>query len=131
MIIENHRKKLILPEIPYDKNIVFSAGNDRIAIGYERVVIGDRGPYVEFTKEQIIIDALHVPKEAEWRYRSNLSFIPFYYELRTNNNVMVYHQIRRVTYADYKPDFWYISPWDLASDVFPVLIKGNKPKAMN
>ena len=32
-----------------------------VATGYTHIVIGQRGPYVEFNPEQIILENLHVP----------------------------------------------------------------------
>jgi hypothetical protein len=86
-----------------------------IARKYERVVIGQRGPYVEFTPNQIISDKLFIPKNQLYR----LSDPKIYYiEFRTNDssNVKVYYQMRTVAYADYKIGCFYISPYDLYND---------------
>ena len=86
--------------------------NTTIANKYERVVIGQRGPYVEFTSNQILCDKLFIPKNQLYR----LSDPKIYYiEFRTNDssNVKVYYQMRTVAYADYKIGYFYISPEDL------------------
>jgi len=83
-----------------------------IARKYERVVIGQRGPYVEFSPNQILCDKLFIPKNQLYR----LSDPKIYYiEFRTNDesNVKVYYQMRTVAYADYKIGYFYISPSDL------------------
>ena len=83
-----------------------------IARKYERVVIGQRGPYVEFTPNQILCDKLFVPRNQLYR----LSDPKIYYiEFRTNDssNVKVYYQMRTVAYADYKIGCFYVSPNDL------------------
>lgn len=83
-----------------------------IARKYERVVIGQRGPYIEFTTNQILCDKLFIPKNQLYR----LSDPKIYYiEFRTNDdsNVKVYYQMRTVAYADYKIGYFYISPADL------------------
>lgn len=83
-----------------------------IACKYERVVIGQRGPYIEFTTNQILCDKLFIPKNQLYR----LSDPKIYYiEFRTNDdsNVKVYYQMRTVAYADYKIGYFYISPADL------------------
>ena len=82
-----------------------------IAHGYQRVVIGQRGPYVEFNKNQIIDDKLYIPKNQLYR----LSDPKVYYiEFRTIDcDVKVYYQMRSVAYADYKIGYFYISPSDL------------------
>jgi hypothetical protein len=83
-----------------------------VARKYERIVIGQRGPYVEFTTNQILCDKLFIPKNQLYR----LSDPKVYYiEFRTNDssNVKVYYQMRTVAYADYKIGSFYISPDDL------------------
>ena len=78
---------------------------------YQRVVIGQRGPYVEFTKNQIIDSKLYIPKNQLYR----LSDPKVYYiEFRTlEDNIKVYYQMRTVAYADYLINHFYISPFDL------------------
>lgn len=82
-----------------------------IAEQYQRVVIGQRGPYVEFTKNQIFDKLLYIPKNQLYR----LSDPKVYYiEFRTiENDVKVYYQMRNVAYADYLINHFYISPIDL------------------
>lgn len=82
-----------------------------IADCYQRVVIGQRGPYVEFTKNQIIDSLLYIPRNQLYR----LSDPKVYYiEFRTiEQNVKVYYQMRSVAYADYLINHFYISPVDL------------------
>ena len=61
-----------------------------IARKYERVVIGQRGPYVEFTTNQILCDKLFIPKNQLYR----LSDPKVYYiEFRTTDfDAKVYYQ---------------------------------------
>jgi hypothetical protein len=82
-----------------------------IAKQYQRVVIGQRGPYVEFTKNQIFDKSLYIPKNQLYR----LSDPKVYYiEFRTiENDIKVYYQMRSVAYADYLINHFYISPLDL------------------
>jgi hypothetical protein len=82
-----------------------------IAEQYQRVVIGQRGPYVEFTKNQIFDKSLYIPKNQLYR----LSDPKVYYiEFRTiENDIKVYYQMRSVAYADYLINHFYISPLDL------------------
>ena len=82
-----------------------------ISKDYNRVVIGQRGPYVEFDKNQIRCNALYIPNSQLYR----LSDPKVYYiEFRTADfDVKVYYQMRSVAYADYKIGCFYISPSDL------------------
>jgi hypothetical protein len=82
-----------------------------IADRYQRVVIGQRGPYVEFTKNQIIDSLLYIPRNQLYRLSDPKVF---YIEFRTvEQNVKVYYQMRSVSYADYLINHFYISPADL------------------
>jgi hypothetical protein len=128
-IREDYRKRLILPETyPLDKLIhkkcvYFSTKSGTpIAKHYVRVVIGDRGPYIEFTKHQINHDETHIPTEQQWRVNHKGCY---YVELRSNDdsNVKIYVQKRTVKYADYVVGMYYISPFDLVSDQYPILIE--------
>jgi hypothetical protein len=126
---EGYRNRLILPEVCHlakavaKKDVYFSTKSGTpIAKNYVRVVIGDRGPYIEFTRDQINHDETHVP--AEQQYRINHKGC-YYIELRSNDDayVKIYVQKRIVKYADYKIGMYYISPFDLTSNLYPVLIK--------
>jgi hypothetical protein len=38
-----------------------------VATGYTRVVIGGRGPYIEFLPGHLVWDSLHIPDEEKYR----------------------------------------------------------------
>ena len=79
-----------------------------LATGFERVVHGERGAYVEFTDAQIIQENLCLPEGTRWRLSSSIAY---YDEYRTQCpcNEKVYHQRRTVKYADYKVGYWYVA----------------------
>ena len=116
---ENSKKVIFVEEqlnIPLegnDKMRFYTASGLHIATGYQRIVIGDRGPYVEFSPEQIVIDNFHIPEQRH----------VYFTEWRSNDesNVMVYDQKRTVKYADYKIGLYYISPSDLYVEGVPVM----------
>lgn len=107
--------QVILPPVPERGEVEFYTYDDTlIAVGYVRVVFGDRGPYVEFSTEQIVRAALVVPEDQRWRLTSNSpNFYYWEYRSRDSRNVKVYHQRKPVDYADYKVGMWYISPFEL------------------
>jgi hypothetical protein len=91
-----------------ERNLYFKDGV-LFANGYERIVHGGRGDYIELTKEQI-----QVPLRSHFsqEFPSELSDEDFFYfwlepEKREEK---VYWQINLVNYADYKRNFYYISP---------------------
>jgi len=77
--------------------------------GYERVVHGDRGDYIELTKDQIMI-----PLKSKFNavIPDEIDDQPFYYYwlIPENRNEKIYWQIKIVSYADYKRGYYYISP---------------------
>jgi hypothetical protein len=118
-----YRQRLILPEEPPEDEVIFyTKSGFEVARWYERVVIGARGPYIEFCGEMLTKDGIHIPKEQEWRIKNGLCY---YVEWRTNDEcyVKIYNQKRIVDYADYQVGMWYVSPFDLTSNLYPELIK--------
>ena len=96
-----------------DPDAIFtSVAGLHLATGYKRIVIGKRGPYVEFEDDNIIKQSYNIPHKETWRLDSSLAF---YNEYRSNcgGYVKLYHQKRLVDYADYKIGMYYISPSDL------------------
>lgn len=93
-----------------------------LASGYSRVVIGKRGPYIEFAESHILKENFHIPQAEEYRETNNVCY---YIEHRSNDEsyVKLYHQKRRVAYADYKIGMYYISPFDLfMRDSLPTIV---------
>jgi hypothetical protein len=89
--------------------------------GYTRVVIGKRGPYIEFDPSQIERKNIHVPPHAEHKLDNDYSY---YHEYRSIDScfVKLYDQKLTVAYADYKIGMWYISPSDVKTDEFDNLV---------
>lgn len=85
-----------------------------IATDHVRLVVGQRGAYVEILDEHIVKQEIEVQpgqayrREAPWRDK-------VYYEWwRTKvGRHKLYFQLRLVTYADYKLGRWYIAPAQL------------------
>lgn len=90
----------------------FTRSKLQIANGHIRVVIGKRGPYVEFAGDQIIRDNIYIPKDKEYKLQNEY---PYYHEYRSKDEyyVKLYYQQMTVSYADYKVGLWYASPSDL------------------
>ena len=108
--LQDYQKRLKI-SLKGDKHTIFhTKGGYVVSVGgYNRVVIGKRGPYIEFDKIDSIVR--HIPKDQEWRLYSK---VVYYIEYRTNeDNVKIYYQLKPVDYADYKVHKYYISPFDL------------------
>lgn len=82
-----------------------------VARGYQCIVIGKRGAYLEFSPNQIILENIFVPKSEMYRINSDKVY---YIEYRTKLHYeKVYFQKKTVKYAEYKIGFYYISPINL------------------
>jgi hypothetical protein len=122
-IRQGYRQRLLLPEFPPEGELIEfrTKSGTLVAVGYERVVIGDRGPYVEFAPSSIMKSGWAIPADQKWRIDGRC----YYVEGRTVDgaNVKMYYQKATVDYADYKVGMWYISPFVLTTDQWPVLIE--------
>jgi hypothetical protein len=84
-----------------------------IAIGFNRIVHGGRGAYVEFLDEQMLKDSIELVRGSEWRIDTthpagNKCYFVLY--CPKGEKIRVYHQKRKVDYADYIVGRWYVSP---------------------
>lgn len=96
--------------------IIRSIENTPIAIGYERIVIGDYGAFIEINKEDCFKVNICCKLGQEFRYRDQKykNKVKYYwYTTKDTSDVKIYFQQRTVTYADYKPDMIYISPFEI------------------
>lgn len=94
---------MILRKLYFKDNTLF-------ANGYERVVHGGRGDYVELTKEQIVVDLVsHFNQPLPTKIDPNEEYYYYWLEPKDREE-KVYWQIKTVSYADYKIGYYYISP---------------------
>ena len=77
-----------------------------ISTGYNRIVIGDYGPYIEMTPEQIQLQSI----EQRWPGKPNREVKYIWMQTRDNEKTKVYWQQNTVPYADYKPGMYYVDP---------------------
>lgn len=113
---------ITLPENGSDKIDFYTRNDLLLCKGYERIVYGDHGPYLEFSVYNVII-------ENWFAKRTGIGYFDKYYP-RDNTGVLMYSQRRTVAnlpnppkgkrsfrgnrkegYADYKIGMYYISPW--------------------
>jgi len=94
------------------KDNLYTKSGTIVSNGYNRIVKGQRGAYVEFTDSQILLKSFHIPKNQLYR----LTDLRIYYiEMRSTDasNAKLYYQKKTVAYADYKIGMFYVSPNDL------------------
>lgn len=113
----------LLPEwchIDGDDTPLYSLNGTKIASRYNRIVIGDYGAFIEILPADIESDNLICKPGQEFRicdpkYSRNVK----YNWLTTNDqsDCKIYHQKRKVTYADYQPKMYYISPYEVKREI--------------
>jgi hypothetical protein len=116
------RKKYIdnLPEclnLNGNKNFkLYSIEETLISNGYNRIVIGDYGAFIEFDRNQVILDNIIIPNSQKYRiedkkYKKNVKYI--WLTAKDTSNIKIYQQIKKVSYADYKIGMFYVSPYEI------------------
>jgi len=95
---------------------LYSLDGTLIANDYNRIVIGDYGAFIEFKKEQVVKENIKVKKGQEYRindpkYNNNVKY--YWLTAKDNSNIKIYYQKRTVPYADYKPEMFYVSPYEV------------------
>lgn len=96
--------------------LLFSLDDTLIATGYNRIVIGDYGAFVEFDISQLVKDNIQPKKGQEYRYKEERyknSVKYYWYTAIDNSNIKIYYQKKVVVYADYKPGMFYVSPYEI------------------
>lgn len=100
----NYANRMLVPLHGDATMKLYSVSKELLSTGYKRIVIGQRGPYVEIEFDQLNSEAFHEALEQHY----------YYVEFRsTVDNVKAYLQLKEVDYADYKVGLAYISPFDL------------------
>lgn len=91
---------------------IYTKDGIMICEGYERVVIGDYGAFIEYNadqacKENYIIQPGQEYRVNDPRYSKNVKYNWLTIE---GSGIKIYEQKKGVVYADYKPGHYYISP---------------------
>ena len=111
--LDEYRDRMRIPSDGHKTLALMTKSGAVIAHGYVRVVFGDRGPYVELLEGHLVDGAYSHIETAH----------TFYTEYRTiPDGVKLYHQIKRVDYADYRPGRYYVSPFELHTTAGPCIV---------
>lgn len=109
---EDYRKRLRIKAGRAQVRL-FTKSETPLLLGYERIVFGGRGPYIEFDWEHLV-PGIEIVIPSDQAYRQASPHV-FYTEYRTSDAaaVKIYFQKKTVDYADYRPGLFYISPFEL------------------
>jgi hypothetical protein len=127
-------KKELLSLIPMseigDESIKFSSHKDNIlCCGYNRIVFGDHGPYIEFSENHINLDNWKIERSGygyyDKFYPKDESCILMYRQRKTVRNLKnppkssrSFNGNREEGYADYIVGKYYISPYSKNLKIF-------------
>ena len=87
-----------------------------IARGYSRIVIGDYGAFLEISSDNICKEVLQCKKGQEYRcedsrFADTVKYI--WLTVNDDSDCKIYWQRKTVSYADYRPGMYYISPYEV------------------
>lgn len=100
------------PKFLNDKPKLYSDYGNLICNGFNRIVIGDYGLYIEFTKEQA--GEFITATGQEYRDTEKYKYCKYsWLQSSIEDNTMIYLQKNTVDYADYKPGMYYVSVYDV------------------
>ena len=95
---------------------LYSTSGTLICEGYNRIVVGDYGAFIEFDRAQAFKDNYKCQPGQEYRFKDP-SFARkvkyFWYTTKDNSACKLYFQQKGVAYADYKAFQLYISPYEV------------------
>lgn len=79
-------------------------------------VCGDYGVFLEIMPDQMVMDNIKVQPGQEYRvnnerYAKNVKYQ--WFTDKAGDHIKLYFQQKGVTYADYKPGMWYVSPYEV------------------
>ena len=95
---------------------LYSLDGTLLCNGYTRIVIGDYGAFVEISPQQIRKEALRCQPGQEYRqqddrFSANIKYL--WLTAKDNSSCKIYLQKKTVSYADYLPGMYYISPYEV------------------
>lgn len=102
-----------------NRKIVLTAHDGTIlatGITERGVVCGDYGVFIEIPPDKICFENIEVQKGQEFRiddpdYSSKVKYQ--WFTDKCGDGIKLYFQQKSVVYADYKPNMWYVSPYEV------------------
>lgn len=97
--------------IPGGKNPLFTINGSMVCTDYNRIVVGDYGAFVEFDPHYEGTNFIIAPGQEyrvnDERYSQNVKYI--WLTINDGSRIKIYKQKKRVAYADYLPEKYYVS----------------------
>ena len=105
-----------LPEFLNCHQSLYTLNGTRICNDFERIVIGDYGAYVEYSPAQANKDNYIIAPGQEYRLEPRYSNVKYIW--LTIPDIKKKKKKHPVTYADYKPEYYYVNVYE----VYPAIL---------
>ncbi len=97
------------------KTKIYTHAGTLIGEEINKIVVGDYGAFVEISPDRIVRRNIKVKEGQEYRYldpqfAERVKYL--WLTARDNSNCKIYFQKKKVSYADYLPGYFYISPFE-------------------
>ena len=103
-----------------NNNPLYTINGSLICSSFDRIVIGDYGAYIEFSSDQANKDLFTIASGQEYRLEPRYNNVKYIWlTIDDSSQVKIYYQKNTVSYADYKPQKYYVSVYE----VYPAVIK--------
>lgn len=113
---EIEKMRLVLGPLPSNGYVYFQ-NHECFINGYNRIVLGGHGPYIEFSPSYLFIGINLLPnREQSWRLDPKYKVKYLWLYPTGHPEIKVYQQVAPVKYADYKVGMFYV-------DLFSVLVE--------
>lgn len=95
--------------------VLFSPSGLKLCNGYNRIVVGDYGAYVEIMQEDMVHENIRTKpgqeyREEDPRYSRNVKYA--WLTAKDDSDIKIYFQKKPVAYADYVPGRYYVSVYE-------------------
>lgn len=109
-----------------NNNPLYTINGSLICSSFDRIVIGDYGAYIEFSPEQTNKDLFIIAPGQEYRLEPRYSNVKYIWlTIDDGSKIKIYYQKNTVSYADYKPQKYYVSVYEVYPAVITQLYKEN------
>ena len=93
---------------------IFLKNGTKIANGYDRIVVGNYGAFVEIGEDKIVKDKFTTKIGEEYRETEKYAGrVKYFWKTVGDTEAKIYEQRQGVDYADYKAGKYYISPYEV------------------
>lgn len=105
---------------------LYTVKGTKICDNFERIVIGDYGAYIEFSSEQANKNLFLIAPGQEYRLEPRYNNVKYIWlTINDDSQIKIYYQKNTVSYADYKPQKYYVSVYEVYPAVITQLYKEN------